>query len=431
MTWCYVPGTDCPSAQAAEAWIWASCWPNPASTRDALSSGRITPGGPSSPPSGPDTLPRPRSGMMSPPLTGGPSVARSTPSLPDTPVSPSAWQDSAKEPTTSGTCGPMLPGSSAKSNPDGSFSKTSPGTSPSVLKPFCATYGDWVSRLRLAYSRRAKLARRMKGSACSSWPTATPMQTRDGWTADELGARRAEVAASAKNGNGFGLGLGAAATSWTTPQAHDTTPRGKGQQPTAKAGNACLARDAEVFTQWGAPRASDAEKGGPNQAFGAGGIPLPAQAAQWPTPAARDRKGENSADHLENGTGRLHLDQLPNFVAHCFSRPAPETVTHGPTLSQLRRIWRPLRASLIASHGRATWRRLWKSRDKKRLNPLFVEWLMAWPSGHALCDCSATEFTRWQQDMRGALSRLPTASAPWIWAPKVEAKAPEQMDLWG
>jgi len=22
VTWCYVPKTDCPSAQAAEAWIW-------------------------------------------------------------------------------------------------------------------------------------------------------------------------------------------------------------------------------------------------------------------------------------------------------------------------------------------------------------------------------------------------------------------------
>ena len=25
MAWCFVPGTDCPSAQAAEALIWASC----------------------------------------------------------------------------------------------------------------------------------------------------------------------------------------------------------------------------------------------------------------------------------------------------------------------------------------------------------------------------------------------------------------------
>jgi len=31
---------------------------------------------------------------------------------------------------------------------------------------------------------------------------------------------------------------------------------------------------------WSTPRASDGAKGGPNQAFGAGGQPLPAQAAQ-------------------------------------------------------------------------------------------------------------------------------------------------------
>jgi hypothetical protein len=33
MAWCHVPGIDCPSAQAAEAWIWASCLPSPVSTR--------------------------------------------------------------------------------------------------------------------------------------------------------------------------------------------------------------------------------------------------------------------------------------------------------------------------------------------------------------------------------------------------------------
>ena len=42
---------------------------------------------------------------------------------------------------------------------------------------------------------------------------------------------------------------------------------------------------------WSTPRASDGEKGGPNQAFGAGGQPLPAQAfhtAMWPTATAVD-----------------------------------------------------------------------------------------------------------------------------------------------
>jgi hypothetical protein len=43
---------------------------------------------------------------------------------------------------------------------------------------------------------------------------------------------------------------------------------------------------------WSTIRASDGEKGGPNMAFGAGGQPLPAQAAQstWPTPTTRDHK---------------------------------------------------------------------------------------------------------------------------------------------
>ena len=71
---------------------------------------------------------------------------------------------------------------------------------------------------------------------------------------------------------------------------------------------------------------------------------------------------------------------------------------------------------------RGTWRR-------RRLNAWFVEWLMAWPDGHALCRCSETAFTHWQRDMRGALSALPTAYGPWIWGdvPVTE----DQLDLFG
>ena len=48
---------------------------------------------------------------------------------------------------------------------------------------------------------------------------------------------------------------------------------------------------AATAAYWSTPRASDGEKGGPNQAFGAGGQPLPAQAfhtAMWPTATAVD-----------------------------------------------------------------------------------------------------------------------------------------------
>jgi hypothetical protein len=153
------------------------------------------------------------------------------------------------------------------------------------------------------------------------------------------------------------------------------------------------------------------------------------QAAQWPTPASRDYKGENGPDHLMNGTGRLHLNQLPNAVAFLYSPPALPTWQPGPKLSQLRPIWRPLRACVIASHGRATWRRL--VRGKRRLNPRFVEWLMGWPSGHALCASSETELSRWSQDMRGALSRLPTAYGTWIWKPPEAVPVAVQLNLFG
>ena len=304
-------------------------------------------------------------------------------------------------------------------------------------------------------------------------------------------------------GNGFGLSLGAAATSWPTPMAG--TPAQNGN---SAAGSSDFSRKAEELARamwktpdvpnggralkpgtsetgkrpdgskaqvglenqakmWGTPRASDAEKGGPNQSFGAGGTPLPAQAAQWPTPMAgtpsqngNSAAGSNDftrkADLLAAGVlasswptpvaqnvkgssegsiiradGKSRMNILHYRAEQGFSHPAPETQPHGPTLSQLRRIWRPLRGSLIASHGRATWRRLWNGRAKRRLNPLFVEWLMGWPPGHALCACSATEFARWQQHMRGALSALPTASGPWIWAPPNAAQKPVQIEMFG
>nr|WP_236771055.1 hypothetical protein [Agrobacterium tumefaciens] len=53
--------------------------------------------------------------------------------------------------------------------------------------------------------------------------------------------------------------------------------------------------------------------------------------SQWPTPATRDHKGANSADHLENGTGRKHLDQLPNYVEHLWY--TPNVPNGGRTLS--------------------------------------------------------------------------------------------------
>jgi len=104
------------------------------------------------------------------------------------------------------------------------------------------------------------------------------------------------------------------------------------------------------------------------------------QVQAWPTPATRDYRGENSEEHVTtNGTGRMHMDQLPNFVAHgshC-ARPDPQTAA-GETSSSVRRT----------------------------LNPLFVEWLMGWPIGWTDCERPVTGFSHWLRRGRGVLSTL-------------------------
>lgn len=170
-----------------------------------------------------------------------------------------------------------------------------------------------------------------------------------------------------------------------------------------------------------------AAKGLPRQ-----GVNLGQQSQLWATPASRDHKGENSAEHVGSAPGRAHMDQLPNQVAHGFLSPLPArtTATDGPPCS----TWRPISRRLfrLAMSGasptftrRMLRRGAWR---KRRLNPAFVEWLMLWPEGHAVSGSSETAFTRWLLRSRGALSRLPLASGPWIWE---EAAMPEQGDLFG
>jgi hypothetical protein len=212
---------------------------------------------------------------------------------------------------------------------------------------------------------------------------------------------------------------------WTAPQAHDVTMRGSGQVPNSKAGNACLARDA---TNWPTPSAAQDTKG-----------------AQATAEAAIEREGRGK---------QLSLSDRSLI----FSLPAPQTAPHGNLSRHQRRIafrliqdvilsaprsvsrpWCPPMRPKPSNSARETWRRQasWTRWSQKRarfwttprLSPLFVEWLMGWPAGHALCDCSAMEFAHWRQDMRGALSALPTASGPWIWEPPAETLPPTQLSL--
>lgn len=73
---------------------------------------------------------------------------------------------------------------------------------------------------------------------------------------------------------------------WPTPTVRDH--KGGGTAMTRADGKIRNDMLDWVAESWATPRSSDGEKGGPNQSFGAGGMPLPAQAAQWMTPRAHE-----------------------------------------------------------------------------------------------------------------------------------------------
>lgn len=107
------------------------------------------------------------------------------------------------------------------------------------------------------YSGDQKAGRDLKTEA-QNWPTPDAQLMNDGEEPDHFEARQAKLKASGINGNGAGTPLAMKVKQWTTPQAHDVTQRGSGQQPCSKAGNACLARDA---AQWGTPTSRDWKDG--------------------------------------------------------------------------------------------------------------------------------------------------------------------------
>lgn len=143
--------------------------------------------------------------------------------------------------------------------------------------------------------------------------------------------------------------------------------------------------DASDCSSWRTVQAADSSRGpSSNHDPKAGEHSLVTQVGHWPTPAARDHKGANSTEHVTtNGTGRMHLDQLPNFVEHCFS-PLDQVTPAGPQSSP----------------------------ERRTLNPLFVEWLMGWPIGWTASEPAGTGLSHWLPLMRGALSTLCSPTPP-------------------
>jgi hypothetical protein len=203
------------------------------------------------------------------------------------------------------------------------------------------------------------LAHRTGGSGSSSWPTA------DANTSTYSNGERGE-------------NLREAAEHWATPTSHERTltPRDvdHGEQ---------LANQAD---KWQTPTGSMVES---RKQVGAEEREdlLPRQAAKWVTPQAHDAaSGPSSAGRIgRHGTrhgGRDLVDQSQTW-------PTPRCGAHGTPGAGLRHP--TIETSGPESSPSAP-------TSRRRLNPLFVEWLMGFPEGWTDCEPLGTEsFLRWRQ----------------------------------
>lgn len=255
-------------------------------------------------------------------------------SLRDSRASPTAWPEAEKAPMTTAGFGQRLQTAFAELSPDLSSWRTYPA---------CDLLGD--SPL---FSQTWPRSGSVSNGLASERPTWTP----------------------ATSGSEF--------SSWPTARASCST----GSDESARQGAPTIQ---SVVAKWATPDCNTSTKSnglmGPNIREQAASFAL---ASAWPTPASRDQKGENGEAHMQNGTGRLHLGQLPNFVKFRFSPPAP-AAPHGLESSEM----------LVIS--------------RQRLNPAFVCWLMGWPwfwTNPGRISFAAQETALWRCRLQSRLSSL-------------------------
>jgi hypothetical protein len=257
-----------------------------------------------------------------------------------------------------------------------------------------------------------------------------------------------------------------------TPEAHLAMKRrmgerdGTGADRTAITSLNVLVRATEGL--WSTPRATDGEKGGPGMAFGAGGEPLPAQAAGgWQTPTVTDAAGRGytypggdrespflaltgqaglwATPKTPNGgrtvagerteAGREGEPQSPHLEAQAGLSATPasrdwrsgESNMHGANARPLNEtavlgLWLPTSPSPLpaprteAAGGPSSPAAPGSPppSPRRRLNPFFVNWLMMWPTHWTIpasmpCGRAATESAccrlRWLCDYYAGSSR--------------------------
>lgn len=221
------------------------------------------------------------------------------------------------------------------------------------LPTFSEIYKKWVSDVRRDCLQRRKSARRIDASDSlfSAWPTVTAQA-------------EARVLTGAPRGSRKNPTIMDAVENWPTPRV--SCANGKWVAKNGK-DYGHLETTAE---NWPTPRAACPG----SRKEGTGGKVLEEQAQNWPTPMAEDLQDAGSP----NGMKTL-ARETKNFQ---ISHQDQETSTHGEESSNTMK------------------------NSRRRLNPVFTEWMMGWPVGWTDFAPVEMALSLWSRRMRSRLLLL-------------------------
>ena len=278
----------------------------------------------------------------------------------------------------------------------------------------------WATALRQEYSVRPKPAIPCAASDCSSWPSARAEDSESSGKRVSRGVSDTLTAAardwpSPMAGSPAQIGNSAAGDSdfsrkamelaegmlanWPTLQARDHFPDYVAAKKAEGHGMRNLNDEA---ADWRSP--TDISKRGGSQPpakriAGDHTVNLEDQAEHWPpaqtwpAPAARDHKGSSEASTIRQD-GKVRSDML-DYAAEQFFQPPSSLPPSFPDPA--------IAAGALCSTDSPNTN---QPSARRKLNPIFVEALMRWPTGLSGFERQETALTRWGQLMPSYLSAL-------------------------
>ncbi|MBB3940725.1 hypothetical protein GGR39_002382 [Novosphingobium fluoreni] len=189
---------------------------------------------------------------------------------------------------------------------------------------------------------------------------------------------------------------------------------------------------ARATTNWSSPKASDPEKAGPNMRGSKGDVPLPGQAARWEGPSVAVTEGSRQARGGKRSNELLLTGQAMD-ASKRWAAPAAQNWKGSSEGSSEGSIMRsdgksredilcyqaeqffhppsspahPIAAGSTSSTNSPNSN---QPSAKRKLNPIFVEALMRWPTGLSGFERQEMAWTRWWLLMPSFLSALCSAS---------------------